>query len=81
MPTWYVQLGKVCVKLNNNVKQMRERHKLSQEDLAQKALVGRSTISNIETGTYVPNIYTVLRIAKALGYKVEDLFSLDDAPQ
>ena len=47
---------------------------MTQGELARLARVGRSTISNIETGKYIPGVDVALRIAKALNRTVEELF-------
>lgn len=40
------------------------------------AQIGRSTISDIETGKYVPGVNIALLISHALNCTVEDLFVL-----
>ncbi|AFY51256.1 periplasmic molybdate-binding protein/domain protein [Nostoc sp. PCC 7524] len=55
---------------------------MSQQDLANIAGVTRQTISGVESGQYAPSVAIALRIAKALGCQVEDLFWLDqDLPE
>ena len=48
-------------------------------DLAAQAGVTRQAIYAIESGTYIPNTAVALRLARALGTSVEDLFALDPA--
>ncbi|WP_013323337.1 substrate-binding domain-containing protein [Gloeothece verrucosa] len=64
--------------LRNNIKQIRTRLGLSQQDLAQVAGVSRQAISGVESGQYAPSATVALRLAKALGCRVEDLFWLED---
>ncbi|ACK68814.1 transcriptional regulator of molybdate metabolism, XRE family [Gloeothece citriformis PCC 7424] len=64
--------------LRNNIKQIRTRLGLSQQDLAQVAGVSRQAISGVESGQYAPSATVALRLAKALGCRVEDLFWLDN---
>ena len=58
----------------NNLKEMREKHKLTQEDLANKLDVSRQTIISIEGNKYVPSLELALKFAKLFKCKVEDLF-------
>ncbi|MBW4591280.1 helix-turn-helix domain-containing protein [Aetokthonos hydrillicola Thurmond2011] len=69
-------------KLRNNLKSIRTRLKMSQQDLADLAGVTRQTISGVEAGQYAPSVVITLRLAKALGCQVEDIFSLEqDVPE
>ena len=52
---------------------------LTQQELAEKVSCSRQTIHSIESGKFVPSIELVLKLAKALDYKVEDLFELEDS--
>lgn len=64
--------------LRNNLKQIRTRLGLSQQDVAKVAGVSRQTISGVESGQYAPSATIALRLAKALGCQVEDLFWLEE---
>ncbi|BAY91263.1 MULTISPECIES: substrate-binding domain-containing protein [unclassified Tolypothrix] len=68
---------KMDVSLCNNLRSMRTRLDLSQQDLANIVGVTRQTIGSLEAGQYAPSIAMCLRLAKALDCKVEDLFWLD----
>ncbi|MBD6614997.1 helix-turn-helix domain-containing protein [Komarekiella sp. 'clone 1'] len=63
--------------LRNNLKSIRTRLGMSQQDLANLAGVTRQTISGVESGQYAPSVAITLRLAKALGCQVEDLFWLE----
>ncbi len=63
--------------LCNNLKQIRLRLGMSQQDLAAIAGVSRQTIGGVESGQISPSTTVALRLAKALGCQVEDLFWLD----
>lgn len=63
--------------LCNNLKQIRLRLGMSQQDLAAIAGVSRQTIGGVEAGQYAPSTTVALRLAKALGCQVEDLFWLE----
>nr|RNJ65970.1 MAG: helix-turn-helix domain-containing protein [Leptolyngbya sp. IPPAS B-1204] len=68
--------------LCNNLKQIRLRLGMSQQDLAAIAGVSRQTIGGVEAGQYAPSTTVALRLAKALGCQVEDLFWLEqDTPE
>ncbi|MEH2321687.1 substrate-binding domain-containing protein [Nostoc sp.] len=68
--------------LRNNLKSIRTRLGMSQQDLANIASVTRQTISGVESGQYAPSVAITLRLAKALGCQVEDLFWLErDLPE
>ena len=54
---------------------------MTQEDLARRVGVSRQTIIAIEKGQYNPSVGLALRIARAFGVRVEDVFALaDEAP-
>lgn len=68
--------------LCNNLKSIRTRLGMSQQKLAELAGVSRQTITGVESGQYAPSVAMTLRLAKALGCQVEDLFWLEqDLPQ
>ncbi|MBD2497048.1 substrate-binding domain-containing protein [Nostoc sp. FACHB-280] len=68
--------------LRNNLKSIRTRLGMSQQDLANIAGVTRQTISGVESGQYAPSVAITLKLAKALGCQVEDLFWLEqDLPE
>ena len=50
---------------------------LTQEDLARKVGVTRQTVLAIEKGNYAPSVLLALKLARALGCTVEDLFDED----
>ncbi|GAB3456822.1 helix-turn-helix transcriptional regulator [Massilia terrae] len=66
--------------LHTTMKVERARRDLTQAELADLAGVTRKSINAIETGHMVPSIILALKLAHALGVKVEDLFALDSMP-
>lgn len=62
----------------SSLKQVRRSAGLTQAQLAQLTGVSRQTIIATERGDYAPSVYLALRIAKALGTTVEDIFSLQE---
>jgi molybdate-binding protein/DNA-binding XRE family transcriptional regulator len=51
---------------------------LRQQDLAARAGISRQSLSVLEAGRSVPSAAVALRLARALGCKVEELFWVDD---
>ena len=62
--------------MKNNLQKIRWEKNLSQKMLAQKSSVPQSVISSVENGLTIPNLITALRLAKALGVAVEDIFKI-----
>lgn len=62
--------------LKNTLKVQRAIHDLTQEQLAQLVGVTRKTINTVEKGKYIPSTYLALKLSKALGVSVEELFQL-----
>ncbi len=67
--------------LQNQVRAIRERLGLSQQELANAAGIARQTIGGIEAGQYAASTVVALRLAKALDCRVEDLFWLESGLQ
>ena len=65
-------------RLHNNLKALRLHLGLKQQELARRAGVTRQTISGVESGLYLPSTLVALRLAKALGCRVEDLLWLEE---
>jgi putative transcriptional regulator len=63
-------------RLTTTMKVQRARRDLTQAELAELAGVTRKSVNAIETGHMVPSIILALKLAQALGVKVEDLFAL-----
>jgi len=65
------ELEKLRVSLAEQIKKLRARKGLSQEDLALAADVDRSYVSQLERGIANPTLTILLRIAGALGTKID----------
>lgn len=63
--------------MRNTVKEERQRKQLTQVQLAELVGVSRQTIFSIEINKYIPSVVLSLKIAKAFGKKVEDIFKLE----
>lgn len=60
--------------MKNNVREYREYKGVSLRLLARKVGCGTSTLCDIEKGRSVPNVRLAIRIARALGTTVEELW-------
>ena len=66
--------------MKNKLKVYRAMHDLTQESLAKKLQVTRSTIVSIEKGKYDPSIGLAFRISKLFNVKIEDIFEYEGTP-
>jgi len=64
--------------MKNNIKQLRKKAGLRQEDMAALLGVSRQTIIAIENDKYNPTLELAMKIAKLLGLRVEDIFFLNE---
>ncbi len=60
------------------IKQLRQKHQLSQKELANKAGVSRQTIFLLETGQSDPSLSLALKLANVFACQIDDLFSVLD---
>lgn len=56
------------------IKKLRESLKLTQEDLAKKLHIGRTTVSMWESGDAMPRADKLPELAKVLNCSIEDLY-------
>lgn len=63
-------------RLLNSLKEERARLGLTQAELADRIGVSRKTINTVENGIFVPSTILALKLAEALGRRVEDLFRI-----
>ncbi len=62
-----------------NVKRLRERRGLTQQELAELSSVPRPTIANLESGTANPTLLVLLKVADSLGATIEELVAASGA--
>jgi putative transcriptional regulator len=62
--------------LYNTLKVQRALADLTQAELAARAGVTRKSVNAIETGRMVPSVLLALKLAEALGVRLDALFSL-----
>lgn len=65
--------------LGRNVREQRKRLGISQEELAHRADMKRSYVSDMERGTRNPSIKALARLAEALGVSASELLA-DETP-
>ncbi|MDB5676954.1 MAG: transcriptional regulator [Sphingomonas bacterium] len=64
--------------LISRLKEARTAAGLTQAELAEQVAVSRKTVNTVENGVFVPSTTLALKLARALGCRVEDIFQLDD---
>lgn len=65
-------------KLASRLRERREAKGLTQAQLADLIGVSRKTVNTVENGVFVPSTIVALKLARALGQPVEELFWLPD---
>ncbi len=60
--------------LKNNLKEVRQKKGLTQEELGNSVDVSRQTIISIEGYRYKPTLELAMKISKKLNLKIEKLF-------
>ena len=63
--------------LKNNLKEVRHKKNLTQDDLGKSVGVSRQTIISIERYRYKPSLELAMKMAKELNVKIEKLFYFD----
>jgi len=66
------------IKLGNNIRQEREKQKLSRQSLAEKAGMSIDFLGRIERADQNPSILKILDLAKALNVSFIELVSFDE---
>ena len=62
--------------LGNKLRAARDAKGWTQAELAAAIGVSRKTINTVENGVFIPSTLVALKLAEALGVRVEDLFFL-----
>ncbi|MCR5307621.1 MAG: helix-turn-helix domain-containing protein [bacterium] len=65
------EIDDIRIKVGNMISKAREDAKMTQTELARKAKIHQSDLSDIERGVSNPSVKTLDRIAKGLGLKLE----------
>jgi len=64
--------------MQNRIKELRAKYKLTQEQLADLVYVRRETIVFLEQGKYSPSLKLAHDVAKALKTSIDKLFIFDE---
>jgi putative transcriptional regulator len=65
-------------RLSNNIRRLRfDAGEMTQQTLADKVGVTRQTIIATEQGRYAPSLPLAIKIARAFGMQVEEVFRLE----
>ena len=67
-------------KFNENLREAREKKKMSQKDVADIIGVAKSTYSLYESGNREPNVNTIKKIADVLNVSADTLLGIDEEP-
>ncbi|MCC4771422.1 helix-turn-helix domain-containing protein [Methanosarcina sp. DH2] len=65
--------------MKTRIKELRARHDLTQEALANLVGVRRETIVFLEKGKYNPSLKLAYRIARTLNATIDELFIFEDS--
>ncbi len=68
----------VTMPIRTRIKELRARHNLTQEELAERVGVTRQTMLYLEKGKYNPSLLLANRVAKVLESAIENVFLIDD---
>lgn len=66
----------MLTQLHNRLREERARLKITQAELAVMVGVSRKTINTVENGVFIPSTVLALKLSRALGVTVEELFQL-----
>lgn len=75
-----IEEARLRVEIATRVSKFRQRRQLTQEQLAQRAEISRSFVSDLESGTVAGNALVYVRLARALDCSVHLLLTGDEAP-
>jgi putative transcriptional regulator len=64
--------------LTNRVKELRAKHRFTQNDLAERVDVTRQTIVALEKGSYIPSLLLAMKIAQVFQLPIEEIFFMED---
>ena len=64
--------------MRSKIKELRARHNLTQQELAEKVDATRMTIVFLEKGTYNPSLKLAYKVAHALDTTINELFIFDE---
>lgn len=66
--------------IRTKIKELRARHNLTQDELADRVGVTRQTLLYLEKGKYNPSLLLAHKVAEALSSRIEEVFIIEDDP-
>ena len=64
--------------MKNNLKELRESKRLSQEKLGDNLGVSRQTINSIENGKFDPSLTLAIKLTKFFDEPIDSIFEFED---
>ena len=64
--------------MKNNLKELRQKENISQDDLASILKVSSQTINSIETGKFDPSLKLVMKMTKHFNVSLEQIFIYEE---
>ncbi|PAB57134.1 transcriptional regulator [Anaeromicrobium sediminis] len=64
--------------MKNRIRQLRDIHNLTQDEIAKLVNVSRQTIISLEKGRYNPSIILAFKIAKVFNTTIENVFIYEE---
>ncbi|MBE7707581.1 MAG: helix-turn-helix transcriptional regulator [Cyanobacteria bacterium SIG27] len=69
--------NKYKIALGENIRKIRKRFKLTQDNFSEIIGIEPSSLSNIENGKSFPSAFTIIQIQEKLKVKAEEIFDID----
>jgi putative transcriptional regulator len=66
------------MRIRTKIKELRARHNLTQDELAEKVGVTRQTMLYLEKGKYNPSLILAHKVAEVLSSTIEEVFIIED---
>jgi putative transcriptional regulator len=66
------------IRISESIRRLRISRGFTQAELARRADISRQAVAAIEGGTYLPNVNVALKLARAFGATVEEIFGDED---
>ncbi len=64
--------------MKTKIQELRKKHRISQEELAQAVGVTRQTITSLECEKYTASLVLAYKIAQYFNLSIEDIFDFSD---
>lgn len=66
------------ITIKTKIKELRARHNLTQDELADIVGVTRQTMLYLEKGKYNPSLVLAYKVAKALKARIDEVFMIEE---